>query len=110
MAARYELKKTSDNQYMFNLIAPNNEVILTSERYRTKGGAENGIASVRENSPIDARYERKVSVSEQNYFVLRAANYEVIGKSEMYSSKQAMENGIQSCKTHGPTAPVDDQT
>ena len=43
MRARYELKRTADRQYLWNLIAPNNEVILTSERYTTKAGAENGI-------------------------------------------------------------------
>ena len=36
---------------MFNLHAPNHEVIATSERYTTKGSAENGIESVRKNAP-----------------------------------------------------------
>ena len=48
--AYYELKKTSDGQYMFNLHAPNHEVIATSERYTTKRAAEDGIDSVRRNA------------------------------------------------------------
>ena len=47
----FELKKTSDGQFMFNLVAPNGEVIATSERYTTKAAAENGIASVKKNAP-----------------------------------------------------------
>ena len=48
--AYFELKRSGD-QYMFNLHAPNHEVIATSERYTTKAAAENGIESVRKNAP-----------------------------------------------------------
>lgn len=110
MAALYELKKSSDGQFMFNLKAGNGEVILTSERYTAKASAENGIASVKTNAPDDGRYERKTSTADQPYFVLKAANGEIIGRSEMYSSASAMENGIASVKTNGPVAAVDDRT
>ena len=110
MAAEFELKKTSDDQFMFNLKAANGEVILTSERYKGKSGATNGIDSVKRNSPSDSQYDRRTAVDDSPYFVLKAKNGEVIGKSEMYSSKQAMENGISSVKTNGPGATVDDMT
>ena len=42
----YELKTAKDGQFMFNLIATNGQVILTSELYKTKAEAKNGIASV----------------------------------------------------------------
>ncbi len=38
---KYELKPTSDDQFMFNLLAGNGQVILTSERCKQKAGAEN---------------------------------------------------------------------
>lgn len=110
MAARYVLKKTTSGEYMFNLHAGNGEAILTSERYQAKAGAENGIASVKTNSPLDSRYDRRTSRAGDPYFVLKAGNGEVIGKSEMYSSTAAMENGIASVKKNGPTARVDDET
>jgi hypothetical protein len=109
MAGWYELKRSGD-QFMFNLKAGNGETILTSERYTTKSAAQGGIASVQKNSPDDARYERKTSKSDEPYFVLKAANHEVIGRSEMYSSKSAVENGIASVKTHGPTTDVRDNS
>ncbi len=109
MAARYELKRTANAQFMWNLKV-NGEPILTSETYVSKQGALNGIASCRENSPFDSRYDRKTSISGQPYFVLLGANYQVIGTSEMYSSRTAMENGIASCKTNGRNAQLDDQT
>ena len=50
MAGKFELKKAKDGQFMFNLKATNGQVILTSELYKTKASAENGIESVRKNS------------------------------------------------------------
>lgn len=49
---KFELKKSSDDQYYFNLTAKNGQTIATSERYTTKAAAENGIASVKTNAPI----------------------------------------------------------
>ncbi len=61
MAGTYELKATANGEFMFNLKAGNGQVILTSERYSAKAGAVNGIESVRTNSPVDDRYERRVA-------------------------------------------------
>ncbi|MFN3242935.1 MAG: YegP family protein [Planctomycetota bacterium] len=108
MAAKYDLKPTSDGQFMFNLKAANGEIILTSERYKQKASAENGIESVRTNSPLDERYDRRTSSAGSPYFVLKAGNGEIIGKSEMYSGDAAMENGIASVKQNGPSARLDD--
>jgi uncharacterized protein YegP (UPF0339 family) len=110
MAGKFELKKSSDGQYRFNLKAGNGQAILSSELYTEKRGALSGIESVRRNSPIDDRYERKTAKNGQDYFSLKAANGQVIGQSEMYSSKSAMEGGIESVKKNAPDATVDDQT
>ena len=108
MAAHYELKSAANEQFMFNLKAANGEIILTSELYKSKDGALNGIESVRTNSPLDAQFERKQSTSGKPYFVLKAKNHEIIGKSEMYSSDSARDNGIESVKKNGPTATLHD--
>ena len=42
--------------------------------------------------------------------MLKAGNHEVIGKSEMYESESACDNGIASVKANAPEAEVDDQT
>lgn len=41
-----------DNQYYFNLKATNGQIILGSEGYRSRAGAENGVDSVHKNAPI----------------------------------------------------------
>jgi Fe-Mn family superoxide dismutase len=93
--AWYEVKKTGDGKFMFNLRSGNNEVVLTSETYSSKDACMTGIASVRSNAATDARFERKSASSGEPFFVLKAGNGEPIGRSEMYSSQSAMENGIK---------------
>ncbi|GGP23655.1 YegP family protein [Silvimonas iriomotensis] len=104
MSGKFHLKTAKDGQFMFNLHAANGQIILTSELYTAKASALNGIESVRKNAPDDVHYERKESKDGHPYFVLKAANHQVIGKSEMYNSKAAMENGIESVKKNGPDA------
>ena len=110
MAGKFELKLSAGGSFMFNLKAGNGQVILTSETYKAKAGAENGIESVKKNAPDDNNYERKTSKKGDPYFVLKAANGQVIGKSEMYSSESAMEGGIASVKQNAPGAAIDDLT
>jgi uncharacterized protein len=110
MAGTFELKATASSKFHFVLKAGNHEIILTSEQYVSKEGAENGIASVRANAPHDERYERKTSKKDEPYFVLKAANGEIIGVSEMYTAKAGMENGIASVKKNAPDAAFKDLT
>jgi uncharacterized protein YegP (UPF0339 family) len=110
MAGKFELKKTSDGQFLFHLKASNGQVILASERYKEKRGAVRGIESVKRNAPVADRFERKTAKNGQAYFLLRASNGRTIGQSEMYSSAAALEGGIQSVQKNAAGAAVDDQT
>ena len=110
MAGKYALTMTSDGRFLFNLNAENGEKILTSESYEAKASAHNGIESVRSNASDDAQFDRRTSKDDKPYFVLKAANGEVIGTSEQYSSAAAMENGVQSVKANALTAAVDDSS
>ncbi len=108
MPGKFEIKRAKDGQFYFHLKAGNGEVILASEMYKAKPSAHNGIESVKKNSVVDGRYERKTSAKGQPYFVLKAGNHEVIGQSQMYHSESARDEGIRSVKRNAPGAPVDD--
>jgi len=107
---KFIITKRVNNEYQFNLKAGNNEIILTSEGYVAKSGCKNGIESVKINSQIDSRFERRVAVNDKDYFVLKAGNGEIIGKSQYYATKQGMKNGIASVKENAPTAETIDET
>ncbi|ENW82818.1 UPF0339 protein [Acinetobacter sp. ANC 3929] len=110
MSGWFEVSQASDGQYRFVLKAGNSETVLTSELYKTKAAALNGIASVQKNSPDDGRYERLTSKNEKPYFNLKAANHQVIGNSQLYSSEQSREKGIESVKKNGPSETIKDLT
>lgn len=111
MSGHYIIKKSNSSQpYHFVLRADNNQVILLSENYASKQGAQTGIASCQINSPNDARYERKKTAAAQPFsFVLKATNGEVIGRSENYASEAGREAGIASVKLNGPTKDIRDE-
>ncbi len=58
MAGKFVLTKTKNDGYHFNLKAANGEVILSSQTYVSKAGAEEGIAPVKVNALIDEHFER----------------------------------------------------
>ncbi|MEP7341269.1 MAG: YegP family protein [Acidobacteriota bacterium] len=104
MAAKFEMKAAQGGKFMFNLKATNGQVILTSETYDTKKSAEKGIESVRKNSANEKRFEKKEAKNGEQYFVLKAANGEPIGKSEMYKATKSVDKGIASVRKNAPEA------
>ena len=110
MAGKFVIGKATDGTFYFHLKAENGRIILASETYAAKRGAEQGIDSIKTNSSMDERYERRNDNSGRPYFVLKAASEQVIGTSQLYSSPTEMEQGIQSVKANGPHATVEDLT
>lgn len=107
---KFIITKRKNNEYQFNLKAGNGQTILMSEGYTAKANCKNGIDSVKTNAPLDARYERKMAKNGQYYFNLKAANGEIIGTSEMYTSTNARDHGIISVMENAPNATLVDET
>ncbi len=110
MAGKFTLRKTEKGNFVFNLKASNGQIILTSEPYSDKRSALNGSASTRKNAEKDANFERRTARNGQPYFVLKAANTQIIGQSEMYATKSTMENGVASVMRNAPDAALEDLT
>jgi uncharacterized protein len=101
MKGYFHLTSNDAGHFTFNLKAANHEVILTSQVYKTKQDALDGIESVRVNAPNAARFQRKIAQDHSPYFILLAENGQTLGRSEMYSENAAMENGIKSVMANG---------
>lgn len=110
MKSYFTLKSGENDEFYFNLKAPNHEIILQSEGYKQKQGALNGIKSVQENSCHENQFHRLTSDNGKPYFVLKAKNGEIIGLSEIYESTQSMEKGIKSVMINGQTSEIADLT
>lgn len=110
MAGKFELYKDKAGEFRFRLKAGNGQTILASEGYKARASAMNGIESVKKNSAIDGRFERKTTKSGKAMFNLKASNGQVVGTSESYESDGARDNGIESVKKNAPEASVVDLT
>ncbi len=106
MAAKFEIKQAKNGEFHFNLKAANGQVVLSSEAYPTLAGAKKGIESVRKNSAKPASFERRTSTGGQPYFVVKAGNGEVVGRSQMYASADSVRSGIASVQRSAPAAAV----
>jgi uncharacterized protein YegP (UPF0339 family) len=110
MAGTFQLKTAKDGQTYFTLVAGNGEPILSSEMYKARASAENGIESVRKNSQREGAFELKTATNGKAYFVLKATNGQVVGQSQMYASEASAKGGIESVQRNAPDAKVVDQT
>ncbi len=110
MAGTFVIEQSKNGKFRFNLRAGNHQVILSSESYDSKSAVLNGAESVRRNAGDDSRFDRKTAKDGSAYFVIKAKNGEIIGKSQMYSSASGMENGIKSVAKSAPDATVLDRT
>ncbi len=110
---KFEIKKTKNDGFMFNLKAGNGEIIATSETYNSLDACKNGINSVITNAPEAAVEDQTVEgyATEKNpkfelyadkkgefRFRLKAKNGQIIATGEGYKAKAGCKNGIESIK------------
>ena len=91
-AARAQVTPTATG-WRFNVYAANGANVLTSEHYTTEAAALNGAFSAVDNGKNIAQYETRTASNGQSYFVLKGANGEIVGTSEMYATKASAERG-----------------
>ena len=106
----FDVNKSKTDDFYFVLKAGNGEVVLTSEMYKSRSSADNGIESVQKNSDDDGSYERGTSSDGKFHFNLKAVNHQVIGTSQLYATADSMEAGISSVKHNGKSTTVKDNT
>lgn len=110
---KFEIKKTKNDGFMFNLKAGNGEVIATSETYNSLDACKNGINSVITNAPEapvedqtvegyatekNPKFELYADKKGEFRFRLKAKNGQIIVTGEGYKAKAGCKNGIESIK------------
>jgi len=106
----FEISLTKYGEYQFHLITDSGQVILKSEEYITKVNCLSSIDSVRKNSQDDTKMECKIAVNGDFFFNIKGSNGQVIGTSQLYENVASVENGIETVRSHAPTALISDQT
>jgi len=104
--ANFEIKTAKDGQTYFNLRSENGKVIVKSEMYAAAKSCDNGVASVKKNAPIEARYELKQGESGKWYFNLKAGNHQTIATSVMFESEEAAKAAIDEMMKNAADAEI----
>ena len=104
--AKFEIYTDKKGEFRFRLKASNGQPILASEGYKAKKSCTNGIESVRKNSQDGSKFERSEAKNGKFHFNLKATNGQIIGTSQMYTSKEGMENGIASVRKNASKAEI----
>jgi len=65
---------------------------------------------VQANSSSASRYDVKTATDGSFHFLLKAANGQVIGRSEQYGSAEACQAGLEAVKANGPLAELKEVT
>ncbi len=122
ITGRFEIKKSKDDRYVFNLYAANKVIVATSQIYSSARAAVQGIQSVINNSataPVEdqtiAGFEPKTNPKWEIYkdkgnqfrFRLNAANGQTICHSQGYTTKASCKNGIDSIIRSSRNAEID---
>lgn len=97
-AGKFETFKGADGKYYFHLLAANGEKVLKSQAYTTKASATKGVESVKTNGAASKNYKILKATNGEYYFNLVAANGEIIGTSETYSTKSNATKGRDGVK------------
>jgi hypothetical protein len=85
--AAVQVFKGLDGQYYFHVRATNGQILAQSESYATRAGSVSGSASALANGAAASRYEIRDARDSQAYFVLKAANGELLAHSELFATR-----------------------
>ncbi len=118
---KFEIKKTKDGHFVFNLYASNSVIVATSQTYSSSSAAMNGIKSTIANAakaPIEdqtlknttnlpyPKWEIYLDKSEHYRFRLNASNGSTVCHSQGYTSKNNCKNGIESIRKFATDAEI----
>lgn len=110
MAGKFEIYKDKAGEFRFRLKSSNGQNVLSSEGYKTKASAQNGIRSVQQNSADPARFEKSDSASGTYRFNLTSTNRQVIGQGQSYKSAASRDKGTQAVARAAQDAEIVDLT
>ena len=118
----FEIKKSKDGRFVFNLYAANHVIVATSQVYSSSQSAVNGINSVIANAEKAAiedqtlknftpqsfpKWEIYIDKAGQFRFRLLASNGSCICHSQGYTQKSTCKKGIESIIKTSKKAEID---
>jgi uncharacterized protein len=96
-AGSFDIWQATDGQWHFHLKSGNGSILLTSEAYTSRTGAINGVLSTETNGVDKAMFQVTPAANGGFLLHLVAGNNEIIGFSQVYSTKSSATRAVSSC-------------
>jgi uncharacterized protein YegP (UPF0339 family) len=106
MTARFEIRKSDANQFIFTLSDPDGQRLFTSEIYPSAADARRAIATLTERVIDFPSFERRKTPENEMYFIVRTVDAKVIGSGERHTSIAALEKNIEAVNRHAAGAEI----
>jgi len=85
--ARVEVRQGETGDFYFDMFAKNGEIVVASQHYASAASAYNGAFAVQTDGQNAAAYTLKTAIDGSWYWNVTALNGQVVGTSQMYTTK-----------------------
>lgn len=102
----YELKRATNGMFIVSLKGEQHEVLFTSGPFSKKSSALEVIEAARLHGANERGFELKRAVSGNPFFVLKATQDRVLGRSALFESEGAAWRAMQAARKHCGTIAV----
>lgn len=102
----FEVFTGSNKELYFRLVDNSGKIILSSEGYKQKDSALNGIESVKKNLPLPTGIEMKESTNGKHFFNIKSTNGQVVSTSTMFDSVELRDKWLMEMKKEIPMMKV----
>lgn len=110
MPPTFELRKNEDNQYYFNFLDNDGELVLMSGEYDDKSQAEQAIKDVKVGSLTANQLAAGKVPAGETFFVIKDTSGEILVKSVLFDSRMVFDNTLHMVKDSACVAAVNDLT
>ncbi|KQR95145.1 hypothetical protein ASG01_04640 [Chryseobacterium sp. Leaf180] len=107
---KFIITQRATREFQFNLKTPEGELILMSSGFPEKTECLHCIDIVRKNAESEMNFEKKISESQRNFFILKTAKSGDLCRSQQYSTEEYLNEGIHLVQSVAPIAEIIDLT
>ncbi len=106
---KFELKQSDKNQeFYFTLRNGEGKAVITSEGYKQRSSAKNGIESVKKNGAAGNIDLKVGEASGKPFFNVKATNGQVVGKSRVFATEAERDAAVEELKSDVSEATVEE--
>jgi uncharacterized protein YegP (UPF0339 family) len=104
----FQIIRGENQQYYFRLKTALGEIILHSDGFKVREGAEKGIELIKLSVYHEEKFKRKISLDGRYYFEILSMEKNILGTSGMFDTIQECDHGISLVKDLAPDAMIED--